>query len=57
MVVDIATFTRFEEMRIPRLKKMQEYASYSTKFPKFQPERFQRLTIEDKRKIWEEYTK
>ncbi|GLJ10084.1 hypothetical protein SUGI_0121710 [Cryptomeria japonica] len=48
---------RFEEMRIPRTKKMQQYASYCTTIPDFQPEWSQHLTAEDRLKVNEEYRK
>ncbi|KAH9305612.1 hypothetical protein KI387_010016, partial [Taxus chinensis] len=48
---------RFEELRIPRLKKMQQYASYSTRLPEFQPEWVQKLTMEERTRMAEEYTK
>ncbi|XP_059072466.1 uncharacterized protein LOC131070565 isoform X2 [Cryptomeria japonica] len=48
---------RFEKLRIPRTKKMQEYASYSTMIPEFQPEWSQHLTAEDRLKVNEEYRK
>ncbi|XP_057840015.2 zeaxanthin epoxidase, chloroplastic isoform X1 [Cryptomeria japonica] len=48
---------RFEEVRIPRMKKMQQFAAYSTRLPKFQPEWFQNLTMEERLRVHEEYTK
>ncbi|XP_057840002.2 zeaxanthin epoxidase, chloroplastic isoform X2 [Cryptomeria japonica] len=48
---------RFEELRIPRMKKMQQYAAYSTRLPKFQPEGFQNLTTEERMRMGEEYMK
>uniref|UniRef100_A0A0D6QR73 FAD-binding domain-containing protein n=1 Tax=Araucaria cunninghamii TaxID=56994 RepID=A0A0D6QR73_ARACU len=48
---------RFEAMRIPRMKKMQQYAAYSTGLSKFQPERFQKLTMEERRRMGQEYMK
>ncbi|KAH9305613.1 hypothetical protein KI387_010017, partial [Taxus chinensis] len=47
---------RFEELRIPRLKKMQQYAAYFTRFPEFQPEWVQKLTMEERTRMTEEYT-
>ncbi|GLJ10859.1 hypothetical protein SUGI_0136730 [Cryptomeria japonica] len=48
---------RFEELRIPRMKKMQLYAAYNTRLPKFQPEWFQNLTAEERMRVYEEYSK
>ncbi|KAH9305610.1 hypothetical protein KI387_010014 [Taxus chinensis] len=48
---------RFEELRIPRLKKMQQYAAYSTRLPAIQPEWVQKLTMEERIKMGEEYMK
>eukprot|EP01018_Ginkgo_biloba_P028348 Gb_34594 [translate_table: standard] len=46
---------RFEEVRIPRMKKMQQYASHSTRIPDFQPEWVQKLTLEERQKMGREY--
>ncbi|KAH9306127.1 hypothetical protein KI387_010531, partial [Taxus chinensis] len=48
---------RFEELRIPRTKKMQEYAAYVTMIPGFQPEWSRHLTAEERLKMNNEYRK
>lgn len=48
---------RFEELRIPRMKKMQQYAAYSTRLPKFESEGFENLTMEERMRMGGEYMK
>jgi len=48
---------RFEELRIPRMKKMQEYAAYQTMIPEFQPDWTKNLTTEERERMNQEYRK
>lgn len=48
---------RFEELRIPRMKKMQEIAAYQTMIPEFQPDWTKNLTTEERERMNQEYRK
>lgn len=48
---------RFEELRIPRMRKMQEYAAYQTMIPEFQPDWTKNLTTEERERVNQEYIK
>ncbi|KAI5063100.1 hypothetical protein GOP47_0021647 [Adiantum capillus-veneris] len=42
--------SKFEELRIPRMRKMQEYATHSTQQARFEPEWVQKLSPEEAQK-------